>query len=434
MAFSAALSGLNAAQNNLSVTGNNIANANTVGFKKSRSEFVDVYASSLAGVSKTTAGAGVRVANVAQQFLQGNLQFTDNNLDMGISGEGFFVLAKSPTETNDRSYTRSGEFKLDQDGYVVNNQGQAMLAFRPNGSTVADGFSTGVMQPIQINTIAGKPQATEQVKFTVNLDASEPTVALPFDRSDSDTYSSQTSATLYDSFGSSHILTTYFVNTGVDPGDNQPTWNVFHYIDDTLVPVVDSGGNSNDFGVLKFNPSGNLSAPVNADGIVDGLFTLADHPVAPATGANDIAIGRMSYANSTQFNQRFSVNDLKQNGLPAGQLSGIDTDDEGIIFARFSNGGSEPIGQVALVRFSNPQGLSKLGDTTWGQSASSGESISGAPGSNNFGLIQAGALENSNVDLSAQLVNLIVAQQAYQANAQTITTENSIMQTILNIR
>lgn len=433
MAFSTALSGLNAAANNLAVTGNNIANANTTGFKKSRSEFVDVYASSLAGVSKTTPGAGVRVANVAQQFIQGNMQFTDNNLDMGISGEGFFVLAKSPTKINDRAYTRSGEFKLNQEGFVVNNQGQALLAFRPNGATVADGFSTGVMQPIQINTIAGKPQATEQVKFTVNLDASEDIVALPFDKTDPNTFSSQTSATIYDSFGSSHILTTYFVNTGVGV-DSQPTWNVYHYLDDTLVPVVGSGGTQSDFGELKFNPSGNLSAPVNADGVVDGLFTLAAHPVTPATGANDIAIGRMSYANSTQFNQRFSVNDLKQNGLPAGQLSGIDTDDEGIIFARFSNGGSEPIGQVALVRFANPQGLSKLGDTSWGQSASSGESISGAPGSNNFGLIQAGAIEASNVDLSAQLVNLIVAQQAYQANAQTISTENSIMQTILNIR
>lgn len=428
MAFSAALSGLNAAQNNLSVTGNNIANANTIGFKKSRSEFVDVYAASLAGVSKTAPGAGVRVGNVAQQFLQGNLQFTDNNLDMGISGEGFFVLAKSPSETNDRTYTRSGEFKLNEDGYVVNNQGQAMLAFKPNGSTVADGFSTGVMQPIQINTIAGKPQETNQVEYGVNLDASAPAIAAAFDKSLSSTYTSQTSATVYDSFGSSHIMTSYFVNKGVVAGD--PTWEVYHHIDGNPVSLASGAA----FGELKFNAGGNLKSPVDANGVVDGLFALAPYPIVPATGANDIELDKVTYAGSTQFNQKFSVNNLKQNGLPAGQLSGIDTDDEGIIFARFSNGGSEPIGQVALVRFANPQGLSKLGDSTWGQSSSSGESISGAPGSNNFGLIQAGAVENSNVDLSAQLVNLIVAQQAYQANAQTITTENSIMQTILNIR
>jgi len=428
MAFSAALSGLNAAQNNLSVTGNNIANANTVGFKKSRSEFVDVYASSLAGVSKTTPGAGVRVANVAQQFLQGNLQFTDNNLDMGISGEGFFVVAKSPTEINDRAYTRSGEFKLNEDGYIVNNQGQAMLAFKPNGTTVADGFSTGVMQPIQINTIAGKPQETNQVEYGVNLDASAPVIAAGFDKDLSSTYTSQTSATVYDSFGSSHIMTSYFVNKGVVAGD--PTWQVYHYIDGNSVSLASGDA----YGELKFNAGGNLKSPVDVNGVVDGLFPLAPYSIVPATGANDIVLDKLTYAGSTQFNQKFSVNELKQNGLPAGQLTGIDTDDEGVIFARFSNGGSEPIGQVALVRFANPQGLSKLGDTTWGQSASSGESISGAPGTNNFGLIQAGALENSNVDLSSQLVNLIVAQQAYQANAQTITTENSIMQTILNIR
>ena len=161
MAFTTALSGLNAASNNLAVTGNNIANANTVGFKKSRSEFADVYASSLGGVSNTTPGAGVRVSNVAQQFNQGNLQFTDNNLDLAISGEGFFTLAKSPTEVNDLFYSRSGEFKLDKDGYMVNNQGAALLVYRPNGTAVSDGFSVGVTQPVQINALTGLPKATD---------------------------------------------------------------------------------------------------------------------------------------------------------------------------------------------------------------------------------------------------------------------------------
>ncbi|WP_198246039.1 flagellar hook protein FlgE [methane-oxidizing endosymbiont of Gigantopelta aegis] len=429
MGFSTALSGLAAASKNLAVTGNNIANANTTGFKKSRTEFADVYAASLGGVSSITAGSGVRVSNVAQQFNQGNLNFTDNSLDLAISGEGFFSLAASPTDVNNRSYTRAGEFKLDKDGYIVNNQGQALLAYRPNGNTVADGFSTGVMQPIQINTIAGQPRATDELSIVVNLDASKaPAAVTPFDKTNVNTYTSQTSATVYDSFGTSHIFTTYFVNKGVVAGD--PTWRVYHYIDGNAVTLQ----NGNAFGELKFDAVGNLKAPVNTTtGVVDGLFDLAPYAITPATGASDIDISKLSYFGSTQFNQKFSVNELNQNGLPAGQLTGIDIDDEGVIFARFSNGGSKTLGQVALSRFSNPQGLSKLGDTTWGQNAGSGDPVSGQPGSNNFGVIQSGSLEASNVELSKQLVNLIVAQQAYQANAKTITTENQIIQSILNI-
>ncbi len=431
MAFTTALSGLNAASKDLAVTGNNIANANTTGFKKSRAEFADVYAASLGGVSSITPGLGVRVTNVAQQFNQGNLNFTNNNLDLAISGEGFFTLAASaaPADVNNRAYTRAGEFKLDKDGFIVNNQGQALLAFRPNGTTVSDGFSTGVMQTLQINTISGQPKATDSLDFVVNLDASEPVPSNgTFDKDKSDSFTSQTSATVYDSFGTAHIFTTYFVNKGVVSGD--PTWELRYFIDGNPVNLQ-SGGS---VGTLKFDAAGNLKEPKNATtGVVDGLFDLAPYVITPATGASDIDINKLSFFGSTQFNQKFSVNTLTQNGLPAGQLTGIDIDDQGVIFARFSNGGSKTLGQVALSRFSNPQGLAKLGDTTWGQNASSGDPVSGQPGSNNFGVIQSGSLESSNVDLSAQLVKLIVAQQAYQANAKTITTENTITQTILNI-
>ncbi len=438
MGFSTALSGLSAAAKNLSVTGNNIANANTTGFKKSRAEFADVYAASLGGVSAITAGSGVRVANVAQQFNQGNLNFTDNNLDLGISGEGFFTLAASPTDVNNRSYTRAGEFKLDKDGYIVNNQGQALLAYRPNGTTVADGFSTGVMQPIQINTIAGQPQTTDTLKIVVNLDASKPVAPVAtFDKNNSKSYTSQTSATVYDSFGTSHVFTTYFVNKGLVAGD--VTWRVYHYIDGNPVNVAGTEGLGTatstvpKYGELKFDAVGNLKGPVDSTGVVDGTFNLDPYSIVPATGASPIDINTLSYFGSTHFNQKFSVNELSQNGLPAGQLTGIDINDEGVIFARFSNGGSKTLGQVALSRFSNPQGLAKLGDTTWGQNANSGDPVAGQPGSNNFGVIQSGSLEASNVELSKQLVNLIVAQQAYQANAKTITTENTIIQSILNI-
>ncbi len=427
MAFTTALSGLNAASNNLAVTGNNIANANTAGFKKSRSEFADVYASSLGGVSSITPGAGVRVANVAQQFNQGNLQFTDNNLDLAISGEGFFTLAKSPSEVNDLSYTRAGEFKLDKEGYMVNNQGSALLVYKPNGPAVSDGFSVGVTQPVQINTLTGLPSATDSAEIVANVNANDVTPVAAFDPTNSKSYNSQTSVTVYDSLGSPHILTAYFVKgTSTATATN---WSVYHYMSEPATPdakvALTAGGNPS--GTLTFDSGGKLTTPA------DGNFALSSYTIVPPTGAAPITIGKMSYFGSTQVQQKFSVNAMSQNGLPAGRLTGIDIDDEGVIFARFSNGGSQTVGKVAMTRFPNNNGLAKLGDTTWGQSASSGEPIRGEAGANNFGSIQSGAVEASNVDLSAQLVNLIVAQQHYQANAQTITTENTIMQTILNI-
>lgn len=418
MAFTTALSGLNAASNNLAVTGNNIANANTTGFKRSRSEFADVYSTSVGGVSKVQPGSGVRVANVAQQFNQGVLSFTENNLDLALSGGGFFTLAKSPTDVNNLSYTRSGEFKLDKEGYMVNNQGNALLVYKPNGTKVSDGFSVGVTQPVQIKTLTGPPLATDSVNIAVNVNVDDIPPTQGFDFKDPTTYNSQTSVTVYDTLGSPHILTAYYAKDAV-----ANVWNVYHYMSEPGAPAdVKTQVHS---GTLEFNSSGQLIVPA------DGKFALGAYPVT--NGADPVTITSMDYSGSTQVQQKFSVNDLTQNGLPAGQLTGIDIDDEGVIFARFSNGGSQTVGKVALTRFANENGLTKLGDTTWGQGADSGEPIKGEAGTNNFGGIQSGALESSNVDLAAQLVNLIVAQQTYQANAKTITTENAIMQTVLNI-
>lgn len=420
MSFTTALSGLNAAANNLSVTGNNIANANTTGFKESRSEFVDVYASSFAGVSKTQPGAGVRVAEVAQQFNQGNLDITGNSLDMAINGEGFFSLADNPADLNSLVYSRAGAFEVNKDGVVTNTQGQALLAYKPNGTTVADGFSAGVLTTVSLNTGAGLPTATKKVDLSVNMDANSPAITTAFDPLDSSTYSNQTSATIYDSLGVSHKLTTYFVAGAATPPTRD--WTAYHYItDDPQNPVsVDTTP-----ATLTFDSIGKLITPAT------GQVQLANY--VTGTSAADIT-AKIDYSGSTQLSSAFSVNALKQDGLAAGKLTGVAIDDAGVIFARFSNGSSTPLGQVALTRFANPQGLTKLGDTSWAQSSASGAPIPGHAGEGNFGLIQSGALEQSNVDLSAQLVNLIVAQQAYQANSQTISTENSIMQTILNIR
>jgi flagellar hook protein FlgE len=310
----------------------------------------------------------------------------------------------------------------------VNNQGKALLVYLPNGTKVSDGFSTGVTTPVQINTLTGLPSATSTVDLVVNLDSSAvsaTTTTTPFDPANPNNTSNngRTSVTVYDSLGSPHILTTFFVKEAAPS-----TWSVYHYMSEPGSTAMTSVDPASGPATLLFQPDGRLDPAGTA------LYDLNTEGYVLTNGAAPINVTDMNFAGSTQVQQKFSVNDMKQNGLPAGRLTGIDIDDGGVIFARFSNGGSQTVGKVALTRFANNNGLAKLGDTAWGQSANSGEPIRGEAGANNFGAIQSGALEGSNVDLSAQLVNLIVAQQAYQANAQTITTENTIMQTILNIR
>ena len=421
MGFSTALSGLNAASNNLTVIGNNIANANTYGFKESRSEFVESYADSVADMSKAQPGTGVRLAAVAQQFTQGTVELTGNTLDMAINGDGFFTLAPSPGETNSRLYTRNGAFHVNKDGIVVNNQGQALLAYKPNGLNVSDGFSTGGLGTISLNIGAGNPIPTSKIQLDVNLDERELPITAAFDPLDPDTYDRETSVTVYDSLGASHRLTTYFVPNAATPPTRD--WTVHHYItDDPAAPIsLDPTPPAK----LTFDSVGKLVVPS------DGKVTLPAFTTGSAAANITTTI---DYTGSSQLASDFSVDTLKQDGLPAGTFTDIAIDDKGIVFANFSNGGTTPLGKVALTRFTNPQGLSKLGDGAWAESSTSGFPLLGNASEGNFGNIQSGALEQSNVDLSKQLVNLIIAQQTYQANSQTIQTENSSIQTIMNIR
>ncbi len=411
MPFNTALSGLNAASTDLQTTGNNIANANTMGFKKSRAEFADVYATSFFGSGKTTPGSGVRVTEVAQMFSQGNLEYTDQVLDLAISGRGFFSLSDTPTN-EPTSFTRNGAFQLDKEGYIVTDQGKYLFGWRKD-------FSQGALQ---VETTKGKPQASDEVKMNLNLDAAEtapPPSAGAFDPTKPETYNKATSVTVYDSLGNPHSLTSYFVSQ--NPA-NPNKWDVHQYLDgQPLDPAKNPV-------VLEFNTNGALVS-------VDGVAGAAKVTYAPfsITGADDLTI-TYNYAESTQFNTKFSINAMSQNGFPAGDFTGLEINDEGILFARYSNGNAERLGQVALARFQNEQGLTKLGDTLWGESSTSGEKLLGAPGESNLGTVQSGALEASNVDLSKQLVRLIVAQQSYQANAETISTEDQVIQTLLNLR
>ncbi len=403
MPFRVAISGLNAASSDLNVIGNNVANANTAGFKKSRAEFADVLAVSSFGLSGNTAGSGVTVERIAQQFSQGNIAFTDNSLDMAISGEGFFVLEDSSGQV----YSRAGAFGVDRNGNIVNAQGQRLMGF----SVDAAGNISGATSPLVIDNNNIAPRATTQIGLEVNLDAEAQPPAIAFSPTDSGSYNNSTSTTIFDSLGNSHLATTYYVK---DAAPN--TWSSYLYVNGALVDGPDT---------LTFNDTGTLTAP--AGGVV------TSPPFTPGGGAAAMTID-LNYGATTQFGAPFSVFALTQDGFATGQLSGIDIDSAGVVFSRFTNGESKVQGQVALGRFPNSQGLRPLGDNNWSETFTSGALLLGSPGSAGFGLLQSGALEESNVDIAAELVEMIIAQRNYQANAEVISTADTVTQTIINIR
>lgn len=410
MSFRTALSGLNAAQTDLNVTGNNIANSNTTGFKSSRTEFVDVYAASFLGVSAATAGSGVRVSSIAQDFSQGNIAISANNLDMAINGDGFFVLSDSGNDV----YTRAGNFHVDRDGYVVNSQ-DAKLQVYP--ASTAGNYDTGVLTDLKLLTAEGVPSATTTLTVGLNLPASATEPALPFAANNPDTFNASSSTVIYDSLGSSHTSTLYFrKDETTPPGVN--LWNAYLYTDGTLVT---SGGASPT--QLSFNPDGSLAT---AQPIAFDNYT-------PTNGANAISQD-VNFTSTTQFGSPFSVNTLSQDGFSTGRLSGIAIDSDGVVSARYTNGQSTTLGKIAMATFANNNGLNQLGNTNWGQTYTSGDRILGQAGRGTFGLLQSGAVESSNVDVAEQLIGLITAQRNYQANAQVISTENQVSQTIINIR
>lgn len=406
MPFRIALSGLNASQTELSVVGNNIANSSTAGYKSSRAEFSDVYAVAFEGIGSLATGNGVAVSSISQNFSQGNIDFTERNLDLAVSGQGFYVLS----DASGQSYTRSGAFHIDRDGYIVNQAQQRLQTFPAVGSA---GFNTGVLADMQLSTSDGPPSATTSISASLNLSSSDsvPTT-LPFDPNDPTSFNNSTSIVTYDSLGTAHTSTLYYVKTALP---NQ--WETYNYLDGN---VVASGG---------FSP---ITVTFNQDGTIAGPTNIPYDAMPSGTGALPIQIA-IDYTNTNQFGSPFAVNGLSQDGYTTGRLSGIDIDSEGIIFARFTNGQSNPLGKVALANFANVGGLRQLGDTSWAQSFESGDLVLGEANTASFGLIQSGALEASNVDIASSLVNLITAQRNFQANAQTISAADTITQTIINI-
>lgn len=432
MSFQQGLSGLNAAAKNLDVIGNNVANSGTVGFKSGQAQFADVYAASLSGAGSSQTGLGAKVTTIAQQFTQGNVSSTNNPLDVAITGQGFFRLSNNGAIT----YSRNGQFQLDKDGFIVSSANLRLTGYQVDPLTKEISGSLGDMQ---LNTADISPKPTTTVSPVVNLNSGSTaipaapawpaaltavapaTVPPTYVQPASTLYNSSTSTSVYDSQGNSHVMTLYFSK---DPAAN--TWNVHG--------VVDGGANNAGavltFSPLVFNSAGQLTAPVGPP-VGQGAPVAIGWDAALGVTAQSLTL---NFNGTTQFGSPFGVNALIQDGFASGRLSGFNVGIDGMVEGRYTNGQTNKMGQVALANFANPQGLQALGDNQWSESPSSGQALVGIPGTSSLGSLQSGAVEDSNVDLTAELVNMITAQRAYQANAQTIKTQDSIMQTIVNLR
>jgi flagellar hook protein FlgE len=412
MGFQQGLSGLNASSKTLEAIGNNVANANTVGFKASQAQFADMFAASLTGAGSSQVGIGVKVAQVAQSFTQGNVTASNNPLDIAINGGGFFRMSNNGTIT----YGRNGQFQLDKTGFIVNASGARLTGYTASGQGV---LSTGAPSELKIAMADLPPAETGAISAQLNLNSSQkvPTNS-PFSLTDPTTYNNSTSVSVFDSLGNSHVVQTYYVKTAT-----AGQWDVYGATDDTLTVTAPVGGK---IGALIFGTDGQINAA-----------TIASLPFSVAIPAGQGAAAftpKLDYTGTTQFGSAFSVNALQQDGYASGRLSGFAAGPDGTLTGRYTNGKSATLGQIVLANFTDPNGLQPLGNNVWAETATSGPALVGAPDTGALGVLQSSAVEDSNVDLTAELVNMITAQRVYQANAQTIKTEDQMLQTLVNLR
>ncbi|MCX9157956.1 flagellar hook protein FlgE [Niveibacterium sp. 24ML] len=411
MAFQQGLSGLNGASKALDVISNNVANTSTIGFKSAQTKFGDVYAAALNGAAAgVQVGIGVNVGGVSQLFNQGNITPTGNPLDLAINGNGFFRVQQPSGAI---SYTRNGQFEIDKSGYIVNTAGYRLQGYPAN--------ALGVILPatptdIFLDTADLQPKQTESVRLGLNLDSRQAVPSVPFTSTpavplpDPLSYNSSTSVSIFDSLGNSHIYTMYFVKAGGG------SWNMHTSVDGAAAtgPVA-----------LNFDTSGALSTT---------MPIAVTATIAPSFGAVSPIPFNLDFTGSSQYGSAFGINRQTQDGFASGRLSGITIAQDGTIQGRYSNGQSKILGQTVLASFANPNGLLSLGQNLWGESPESGQPLVGSPGSGSLGLVQAGAVEESNVDITSALVDMITQQRSYQANSQSIKTQDQILQTLVNLR
>lgn len=416
MAFSQAVSGLNAAATNLDVIGNNIANSATYGFKSGSVSFADMFAGSKVGL-------GVKVAGVTQNFGDGTTTSTGRGLDVAISQNGFFRLVDSSGSV---FYSRNGQFKLDENRNLVNMQGLQLTGYPATGTppTIQQGANpVGLSVPNTLMAAKSTTTASQQI----NLNSTDKLPATtPFDPTKADSYNKKGTVTVYDTQGNAHGMDVYYVKTA----DN--TWQV--YTKDSSV----AGSTATSAGFMRFDNNGNLQGiTANAADPIPNPNTLPTsiNVTTGVTNGATPATFALSFQNSMQ--QNTGANNIVatlQNGYKPGDLVSYQINDDGTVVGNYSNEQNQLLGQIVLSNFANPEGLQSQGDNVWTASNSSGVALLGLAGTGNFGTLTSGALESSNVDLSKELVNMIVAQRNYQSNAQTIKTQDQILNTLVNLR
>ena len=408
MTFEVALTGLDAAGTQLDTIGNNIANNATTGFKSSRAEFSDVYALNTFGGSSPATGQGVQVSGVRQDFGQGDVQFTNRNLDLSVEGLGMFKLDDNGTDV----YTRAGNFGLDREGYITNAAGATLTGYGVND----DGDVQPIVDDLQIDYTDLEPNASTEISIAANLDIKAEIPLDEFNVDDPGTFNFSTSTTVYDALGSSLVSNLYFRR------DAANSWTAYPYIDNEPVSELEAGVEVN------FGADGNLE---DVNGNAAGTFISESY--TPASGAEDMQI-TYDLSDISQFDNAFGVNFISQDGFAAGRLEDFDIDASGVIFGRFTNGQARTMGQITLTNFPNQEALRQIGSTNWVETFASGEPATGEPGSASLGTLKAGSLEGSNVDITKELVAMIGAQRSFQANAQVISTGDTLTQTVINIR
>jgi flagellar hook protein FlgE len=512
MSFQQGLSGLNGAAKSLDVIGNNIANASTVGFKSAQAQFADVYAGSLVGATGKNAGIGVSTAAIAQQFTQGNVESTNNPLDIAINGGGFFRVEQNGVA----QYSRNGQFTLDKNGYMENAQGAKLTGY---GVSSTGNILAGSPAPIQISTADIAPVPTTKVDTLMNLNSGDTVKTVqPFNADDPESYNKQVPIDVYDSLGNAHVMSTYYVKTDAGKWDvyvatdgventnqavaaaaqgttaafadvnaKRDAWvasssavppNVTQVAADlaayaaaagamvtaaataagasatnlaAISAATTSAGDTVGFspaevdktiaaaisvppvpvGHLNFDTNGALSSTLMSPQTLPLSIGL---PVFPSTGSVTTMQIKFNFSGTTQYGAATSEKSTTQDGYTSGHLQRFSAGSDGVILGQYSNGQSKALGQIVLANFVNPNGLASLGNNAWAETSDSGNPIVGTPNTGSLGTLNSSSVEDSNVDLTAELVNMITAQRVYQANAQTIKTQDSVLQTLVNLR
>lgn len=390
--------GMRAAMTDMEIISNNIANANTIGYKRSYGTFGDIYPNSMGG-AKTQAGLGVALNSIHQDFTRGGALYTTNPLDLMINSGGFFVTKDNTSGAT--SYTRAGRFTLDNEGFITNGK-QRLQGFPATNGVVSAG---GSLNDLQISSTPRNATATKAVTENINLNSTDKVPAGPFNKDDVATYNYMTTSTVFDSLGNSHSLSMYFVKTA----DN--TWTANALVDNTAVGT----------GNVTFNADGTLNSST-------GLDALSFDPGTGATSPQSLSV---NLGSCSQYASENTTRSMSQDGYPVGNLTGYEVDTDGNVVGSYSNQERVLLGKVAVAQFQSPDGLASIGNMSWVETTESGKAILN-PGNSNKN-ISSSVVETSNVDLTQEMISLIGAQHNFQANAQVEQTYNEVMQTVIKI-